>query len=95
MARSIIQMGERICGVSACEREEYCRGLCRLHYARTSRGVPLDQPVENHGQGPVRFCIVSGCGRERRARKYCDAHNRRVSRGQSLDEPLGWTYEAR
>ena len=83
------------CGVSACEREEYCRGLCRLHYARTGRGTLLHQKLENHGQGPVRSCAVSGCEREHRAGGLCAAHARRVSRGRSLEKPLGETYGAR
>ena len=94
MARPIILMSERLCSVGWCERESYAKGLCRLHYVRTSRGTPLDQPVEDHCQGPIRFCSVAECDREHRAQGFCDAHYTRVSRDQSLNQPLGRIYGA-
>ena len=63
-------MSERLCSVEGCERKHYAKGFCRTHYARMSRGAPLDRPIQRHG-GPVKFCSVEGCDRGNRAKGFC------------------------
>lgn len=32
------------CGASKCTRQAYVRGLCKFHYERKRKGIPLDAP---------------------------------------------------
>lgn len=34
-----------LCTVAGCDRPLFCTGLCRGHYARKRRGVPVETPL--------------------------------------------------
>ena len=52
-----------LCSLPGCTRPNCAKGLCRTHYTRHSRGLPLDNPIPrmrrpNEAPEP---CAVPGC----------------------------------
>jgi hypothetical protein len=83
-----------VCSVEGCGRARCAKGLCKLHWGRRKRGMPLDLPVRTEVSrvGP---CLVEGCERRRNARGYCATHYvRLVKHGDPLVvtrfAPRGW-----
>lgn len=69
----------RTCKHDGCQRPYYGRGLCRQHYMRQWRGLPLDVLVR-----PVVLCAYEGCARSKYSSAgYCPAHEwqRNAGRG--------------
>lgn len=71
-------MSDVLCSAPGCLRLLHCRGMCALHYRRTSRGVPIDKPL------PVRFvsrvCSVEGCSNKKHSLGMCSTHHTRFKR---------------
>lgn len=67
----------RSCSSSTCDRPEYSRGWCELHYRRVLRtGDPRsDEPPR--GQAGPRVCSVLSCDRDAKTRGWCHAHYQR------------------
>ena len=59
------------CSVPGCERRQEARGLCKAHYSRRRRGLPLATPLRSYG---VKGCSVAGCDRPHSARGLCNYH---------------------
>lgn len=59
------------CSVPGCERRKDARGLCKAHYNRHRRGLPLATPLRSYG---VKGCLVGGCDRPHSARGLCNFH---------------------
>lgn len=58
-------------------------GMCKLHYSRALKGMPVDAPRRVSGRGKT--CQYEGCDQPWRSLGYCDRHYRRVWSGIPLD----------
>ncbi|MBB3606658.1 hypothetical protein FHT40_006349 [Mycolicibacterium sp. BK556] len=73
-----------VCTVADCDREFYCRGLCRRHYEQWRRGAQLDAPLQRVAKGRYTTCTIDGCGRPHRAHRLCQLHYHRLWSGRSV-----------
>lgn len=65
-------MAEASCSVDGCDRVEYGKGLCNMHYQRWRKHGDV-----NHARPKrvgVEPCAVDGCGKLVKARGWCAAH---------------------
>lgn len=67
---------ENTCTVGWCDRPQYVRGWCTLHYDRWLSGSDMNAPPRNRNLGKP--CDVDGCDRKARKRKLCDMHYSRL-----------------
>lgn len=77
---------ERTCSVNGCtiDMKRSALGMCRFHYQRFKKGVPLDAPHLRPRKGSV-DCSVDGCERPGKVQRdgtagMCELHYRRVLR---------------
>jgi hypothetical protein len=80
-----------LCSLPSCTRPNCAKGLCRTHYMRHSRGLPLDNPIPrirrpNEAPEP---CAVPGCQAPSRTANIgpCSMHYERQRAGRPLDAP--------
>jgi hypothetical protein len=80
-----------LCSLPGCTRPSCAKGLCRAHYMRHSRGLPLDNPIPrirrpNEAPGS---CAVPGCKALSRTANIglCSMHYARQRAGRPLDAP--------
>lgn len=59
------------CSVAGCERKTCARGLCKSHYSRHLRGIPVASPLRSYG---AKGCTVAGCDRPHAALGLCNYH---------------------
>src|ERR1700746_1973849 len=75
-----------ICSIEGCNRIINSKGLCKFHYDRQRKGIPLEAPFGN--PKPARFCSVEGCENEHESKGYCKFHYDRQLRTEvPLDAP--------
>lgn len=77
-----------MCHVQGCDRDQYCKGLCRSHYYRFNRyGNPLEGASYKE---PRPVCRVEGCSLPARIKGshvgYCLGHGRAC---RSCGDPSG------
>jgi hypothetical protein len=76
-----------ICDVWDCQRPARTNGLCKLHYQRQYRGMPLDAPIRKIPDRP-KTCRMYKCFREIVAHELCATHYQRQRSKKALDDPL-------
>lgn len=84
------------CTVPGCARDNCAKGLCKTHYARKTRGLPLEAPIPLPRRSPPierAPCTVTWCVRIEKASSgpysgLCAAHARRLRHGTDMDIPL-------
>lgn len=69
------------CSVNECEEPVLSKGMCRLHYQRTRRGVKIDRPKVVHHIG----CKVVGCSNRHHSKGYCSRHLSRFDRHGNVE----------
>ena len=75
------------CSVSSCDRKSVAKGLCSTHYKRSTRGAPLDGPIQVKHPGGMP-CTVDGCVRRAVSDGLCNTHRARREAGTDLAAPV-------
>ena len=75
-------MAKGTCSVEGCERTNWCRTWCTLHYDRFMRLGTTELPPRD---GPN--CTVDGCESDRKARGFCGTHYERWRKYGTTDLP--------
>lgn len=75
------------CAIVGCNRLIRARGLCRGHYVRAAKGVPLADmtPIIPRIKS---VCSITGCDRPHNARGLCVSHYNRWINGKDLESPI-------
>lgn len=47
------RLGAERCVITGCDKPQFCKGLCRGHYARERRGKPVEGPLAAQHDGNV------------------------------------------
>ena len=75
---------ERVCSIAGCDRDEYSRGMCQMHYRRVLRtGDP--GPAQPQGVQVI-VCKAPDCDNSAEAKGYCHGHYLRLLRNGKADE---------
>ena len=77
----------KTCEVDGCEGRHYSLHLCRFHYERVKRNVPLDAPLPKKAKGML--CELHTCSSPVKANGLCSSHYWRQRKGLDLDAPKG------
>jgi 5-methylcytosine-specific restriction endonuclease McrA len=80
-----------LCSLPGCTQPSCAKGLCRTHYMRHSRGLPLDNPIpkiRRPNEAPE-SCAVAGCQAHSKTANIglCSMHYERQRAGRPLDAP--------
>ena len=67
------------CTVLGCNREAYCRGMCKKHYSRFIRTGSTELREK-------KLCSVDGCGNKTIAKGYCRKHYDMIRRYGEIKE---------
>ncbi len=71
----------RKCKVKKCENEYYCKGYCRMHYARILRnGTLTRKTMINEGK----ICKVRNCDIKSKTKGYCGKHFSKIKKTGTL-----------
>ena len=54
------QVATEPCAVIDCERKQFARGLCQMHWKRVHDGRPLLAPIRMHHAGQIHTCVICG-----------------------------------
>lgn len=74
------------CTYGDCTRSRYMHGLCKGHYLRQKRGLPMDTPMK---QAQVGDCSARDCDRPKFSGNLCYTHYQRRRRGEKdWDRPV-------
>lgn len=76
------------CIVPLCERYDYCRRLCRLHYSRWRRYGDPGEATRRKSPKHTGPCSVDGCGRPARTKGWCQTHYLRWKASGSPGGPI-------
>jgi hypothetical protein len=76
-----------ICTVPNCERKQYGRGMCHMHWQRWRKH---GDPAVIHRTPPRYGCEVAGCEGKHVARGFCDRHYKRL---MQYGDPLALRFE--
>ena len=92
----------RTCSQEGCEVRHYAKGLCKAHYARALRGIPLAGVIRRRQRRRSPVCSVDGCEREFEGKGLCALHYARAYRQAARIEAIrkqleelwdrGWLY---
>lgn len=87
-------MKDRTCSVEGCERSNYAKSWCNMHYTRWRRHGDIGDKA---GRTPVAnvLCSVDGCDKWAHAKSFCPMHYVRLRAFGSLDDPIMPTVEER
>lgn len=62
------------CSVADCDRSNYARGLCGMHYTRVLRHGDAQPGVPPRGEAPPALCAVPSCEHPVESRGWCHGH---------------------
>lgn len=78
-------MAQSICSIEDCDRPQYARGVCNLHYQRWRRGAPgAPSVVADRIEWP-KVCAVEACTAEVISRGLCVRHYARLRKHGTTD----------
>lgn len=78
----VTAVGKGICSQEGCERQQYGRGVCNLHYQRWRAGADIE--VADPIAWPT-VCAVADCGTSVLSKGLCAKHYSRVRKHGSVD----------
>lgn len=81
----VMYVNKVACTFDGCERDPYCKGLCRSHYRQQNKGQDLRPLLETYPE----ICRESGCDRpvEVKARSLCGRHYSQLRRSGAIGDP--------
>lgn len=65
------------CSFNGCDRDQFCKTLCRRHYEQQNEGKPLT-PIRAKLLQQPDSCLVPACARPPRRKGYCGMHAYRI-----------------
>lgn len=73
-----MKIHQRLCNVEGCQREQFKKSFCSMHYSRWNRhgNVGGVEAIRSHGK----ICSVHGCKRKHYGKGFCEKHHSRFRR---------------
>ncbi len=74
-------MAKQLCSVEGCGRDSRAKGMCKLHYERVHKGIPLTGRPKI-----IKRCSVEGCKNPFHSKGFCAVHYARWVKHGSTEE---------